>query len=169
MKFSARLLLMVVCLTSAPVVLLSQTPPPEADKDAAEIQQCTLTMDKVTRFAQVYGDLTKMAKDNPQLTAAVESTADGHQSIAGIENKISAEPMIVSAISDHGFATHEFVVLEITILQSALAAAAKQQGADPAKLASEAHVNPANIAFMEEHKADFEELQKQYGVTQSSD
>jgi hypothetical protein len=169
MKSPARLLVLGLYLATVPVALQSQATPAATDKDVAEIQQYTLTMEKVTRFAQVFGDLAKLAKDNPQLTSAMESSADGHESIDGIEKRISAEPRIVAAITDHGFTTHEFIVLEVTIFQAAMAAAAKQQGADSAKLIVEGHVNPANVAFMEQHKAEFEELQKKYGTAQSSD
>ncbi len=123
-------------------------------------------MDKVTRLMQTIGDFGKLAKSDPSLGSALENDAEKHESIADIERRISAHPQIESVIKDHGFTTHEFVVAEFTLFQSAFAAAAKQSGADPAKLASDAHVNPANITFMEQHKQDFEELQKKYGAKQ---
>ena len=154
-----------LCLTLCPSNTHAQSS--ASDKDLAELEHYTLTMEKVTRFAQTFGDLTKLSKEHPELKNSLQSDSENHQNIADIENRISASPLIVDALKNHNFTPHEFVVLELTLFLSAMAEGAKQQGADPAKLASEAHVNPANLAFIEQHKAELDELQKKYGIGQS--
>jgi DNA repair ATPase RecN len=156
---------LALCLTLAPLGSYAQSSP--SDKDLAELEHYTLTMEKVTRFAQTYGDLAKLSKEHPELKNSLQSDSENHQKIADIEQSISAAPLIVETLKSHDFTPHEFVVLEFTLFLSAIAEGAKQQGADPAKLASEAHVNPANLAFIEQHKAELDELQKKYGLGQS--
>jgi hypothetical protein len=53
--------------------------------------------------------------------------------------------------------------------QATFAEAAKKAGADPAKLASDAHVNPANLTFVEQHKAELDAMQKKFSGAGSGD
>jgi len=44
------------------------------------------------------------------------------------------------------------------LFQASLAQYAVDQGADPGKVAGETGVNPANIRFVKEHKAELEQM-----------
>ena len=132
------------------------------DKDLIELEHYTLTWDKVTRCFETLADLNKLAKANPQMAKALDTGEQKDESITTITQRLSSYPQVPAVIQTHGLSVREFVVLQLSVFQSAFAVAAKKMGADPAKLASQAHVNPANIAFMEQHQAEFEELQKKY-------
>jgi hypothetical protein len=150
-------LLLVAMLFPA---LNAQAPVPDRDRD--ELAHYTLTMDKVTHVMQSFADLAALAKTNPQMAAAVQSSADKNQSLADIDRRVAAYPQLVAVFAQHGLTSHEFLVVELTLFQSMMALAGKQAGADPAKLAADAHINPDNITFVEQHRAELEELQKKY-------
>jgi hypothetical protein len=59
----------------------------------------------------------------------------------------------------HALTPHEFILVEMTMIQSAYALAARQSGTSPQKLA-DAHINLANVTFMEQHKSEIEALQE---------
>ena len=159
----ARCFALACSLVLAAFSLHAQAGAKPADKDLIELQQYTLTMDKVTRCFQTLADFKKLQKANPQLATSIDSSGK-NESITEITKRLSAFPQVPPIVQSHGFEVREFVVLELTVFQSAFAVAAKKMGADPAKLASEAHVNPANITFMEQHEVEFAELQKKYPI-----
>jgi hypothetical protein len=129
------------------------------DKDLLEMQHYTLTMPNVTRFWETFGSLAKVAKDHPELKDALETDADKHEDLAAIEKRVSSVPVVKSAITDHGLTVHEFVLLQFTLFQAAMARALAPPGPERAEKAREANVNPANLDFIEKHKAEIEALQ----------
>lgn len=83
--------------------------------------------------------------------------------------RLSSNPEVVAVLKSHGFTPREFALCQMVVFQSAFAEAAKQAGADPAKLASDAHVNPANLTFVEQHKAELDAMQKKFSEVGSGD
>jgi hypothetical protein len=69
---------------------------------------------------------------------------------------------VVSVLKSHGFTPHEFALCQMVVFQAAFAEGAKQAGADPAKLASDAHVNPENLTFVEKHKAELDAMKAKF-------
>lgn len=155
----------IPCLlcSSALVLLLvpasgAQTKP---DADMVEMQHYVLTVDKVNRWGGVVQDLGELARKNPQLAATMESESDKGSSeddLNAMERRYSRHPEVVSVLKSRGFTPHEFVLFQMVLLQAGFAEAAKEAGADPAKLISDGHVNPANLTFVEQHKAELEAL-----------
>lgn len=129
------------------------------DKDALEVQHYTLTMPNVTRFWETFGSLAKVAKDHPELKDALETDADKHEDLAAIEKRVSSVPVVKSAITDRGLTVHEFVLIQVTLFQAAMGSALAPPGPDREKKAAEAGVNPANLDFVDKHKAELEALQ----------
>jgi hypothetical protein len=163
----ARDCALVCSLVLATLSLHAQAGAKAADKDVVELQQYTLTMDRITRCLQILVDLKKLAKDNPQLEASLDPEQK-NQSITDITQRISAYPQIPPVILSHGLGVRDFVVLELSMFQAAIAVAAKKMGADPAKLAFVAHVNPANVTFLEQHEAEFSELLQKYPIMEDN-
>lgn len=157
-----RFLLAPLLLSLALSPLLAQSRA-ATDPDLLELQRYTLTMDKVTRFYESMKDLADLSAAHPELKNKLETDADKHEDLGAIEHRIAAEPLIVSTIAKHGFTPREFVVCEMAYIQTAFASAMlKQPGVDRAKMIADAHINPANIAFVEQHQADLQALQQRY-------
>ena len=156
-------------LSAAPLLLALAISPLAArahaatDPDLIEIQHYTLTMDKVNRFYDSMKELSDLSSDHQGLKDKLETDSDHDKDIAAMERRISSEPLIVSTISKHGYTPHEFVVFEMTFIQTVFdEAMMKQPGADRAKMKDDGHVNPANIAFVEQHQAELQALQQKY-------
>ncbi|HEX6773904.1 MAG TPA: hypothetical protein VF126_17845 [Acidobacteriaceae bacterium] len=152
----------LLCSSSVALLLVpaagAQTKP---DADIIEMQHYVLTVDKVTRLGDVLQDMAQLAQKNPQLASTMESDSDkenGQEDLDGMARRFSAHPEVVSVLKSHGFTPHEFALCQMVVFQAAFAEAAKQAGADPAKLASDAHVNPANLTFVEQHKAELDAM-----------
>jgi hypothetical protein len=134
----------------------------KADPDMIEMQNYTLTVDKIDRFGDAMHDLGELAQKNPQLASAMETDSDKNEDLDAVGRRFSAHPEVAAVLKSHGFSPREFALCEMVIFQSAFAEAAKQAGTDPAKLASDAHVNPANLTFVEQHKAEMDAMRKKY-------
>ncbi len=126
--------------------------------DLTEVEHYTLTMDNVTRLMQTFGDLNKYGKEHPEAKAATSNDSGVKESLSNVEKRISKYPPLVSILQSHKFTVREFLVAEVALLQSSMA-----QALDPTAKAPEG-VNPENLKFVREHKAELEALQKQYGV-----
>ncbi len=125
------------------------------DKDMAELQHYTLTMAKVNAYAEIFGDLKALAKAHPELKDKL--AGDSADSLSASEHRIASQPQVVAVLLKHSFTPREFVVFGVALFQSAFAeATAKQNGIDPGKAAAEAHVNPANMTFVAQHKTELE-------------
>ena len=151
--------LLLLALAVPPVV--AQAHAGAKDPDLVEIQHYTLTMDKVNRFYDSMKDLSELSKTHPELKGKLETDSDSHESLSAVERRISSQPVIVSTLAKHGYSPREFVVFELAYFQAAFAEAMmKQPGADRAKIMADGGINPANIAFVEQHEAELTSLQK---------
>ncbi len=122
-----------------------------------EVQHYLLTMDKMNRFAATFNDLSAYAKQHPESAHMLEGESD--ESLSAAEHRIASKPVVVDILARHSFSPREFVILGFALFQAAFAETmAKQNGVDPAKMAAEAHVNPANMTFVSEHKAELEAI-----------
>jgi len=117
------------------------------------LQHYTLTMAKVNAFVETFGDLKVLAKAHPEVKDML--AGDGNDSLSASEHRISAQPQVVAVLLKHSFTPREFVVFGLALFQAAFAeATARQSGVDPGKAAAGAHVNPANMTFVAQHKTE---------------
>jgi hypothetical protein len=131
-----------------------------ADKDVKEISNYKLTMDAVRKFAQASKTMKQVEKKHSDDDQDDEDSDDSEnsQSLADTEAKLASVPEARKAIEGAGLSVHEYVVITFALLQSAIAQYALEQGADPAKIAHDAGIHPANVTFYKEHKAEIDGL-----------
>ena len=170
--FWSRLpLFSLVLLFLSPALVTAQANKGDGDKDLAEMEHYTLTMDKADRYAKSIGDLATLAQANPKLASKMEGESD--ESLTGAEHRIASEPQVVAVLQKHGFTPRDFILFGLVLFQSAFASeTAKQNGIDPGKAAAQAHVNPANMNFVTLHKAELEAIMariKEAAANSSSD
>lgn len=156
-----------IALLLMPAGSLAQKDKP--DPDMVEMQNYTLSVDKVDRFGDAMHDLAKLAQKNPTAASAMETDADKNENLDAIGRRYSSNLELAGVLKSHGFSPREFALCEMVIFQSAFAEAAKRAGADPAKLASDAHVNPANLTFVEQHKTELDAMRKKYSGAGGND
>ena len=73
--------------------------------------------------------------------------------------RIESNPVARKAVEAAGLSARQYVVITMALFQASLAQYAVDQGADPGKIARETGVNPANIGFVKEHKAELEQME----------
>lgn len=135
------------------------------DADLAEIQDYELTMDDIRMWSEATAELQRVIEANPQLAASLEEEESGSQdlddSIDAMAERYESEPAVRDAIEDTGLSAREYAVIFWAMMQAGMAQFSIEQGADPAEVAREMQVNPANIEFVQEHEAEIAALREQ--------
>ena len=126
------------------------------DADLRELSRYVLTMADVRKYAAVNAALVKLPKAQ-QNEEEDEDDADD-ESLDGMVKRIEAVPEARKSIEAAGLTVRQYAVITMALFQAAFAQFAVEQGADPAKVAQDAGVNPANIRFIKEHKAELDKL-----------
>jgi hypothetical protein len=134
------------------------------DADLRELEEYRLSMEDVNRWMQANRNLVKLSekleREHPEMaeqTEAVEGSGMG--SFDDYETSIDRVPGARDAIEESGLSVHEFAVVGWALIQAGMAEYAVEQGTDPKELAAKAHINPDNLTFAREHKAELATLQ----------
>lgn len=125
------------------------------DADLRELSRYTLTMADIRKYAAANSALA----GQPKVEESDDSDdGDDDESLDEMTARIEKIPAARQAIEGAGLSARQFAVITMALLQASLAQFAIEQGADPAKVARDASVNPANIRFVKEHKAELQKL-----------
>lgn len=127
------------------------------DADLRELSRYTLTMTDVRKFAAANAELAKHPKAEDEDEEA--GGGDG-ESLDEMAARIGRIPEARKAIEGAGLTVRQYAVITMALFQAAFAQYAVEQGADINKVAKDAGVNPANIRFVKDNKAELEKLQK---------
>ncbi len=135
---------------------------PSGDADLRELSRYELTMGDVRKFAAANAALAKHPKaeqnDDEEEDEDEDEGANNNESLDEMAARIGRIPEARKAIEAAGLTVRQYAVITMALFQSAFAQYAVEQGADPAKVARDAGVNPANLRFVKEHKAELEKL-----------
>ena len=138
----------------------------EAQKDPRYQKQIALKKDIEALKANEDpsdADQQKLELLEQQLEQAESSTDNDEfsraNSVTEMAAAISKNAMFSTALSSVGLTPREYSVMTLVLFQSAMWAGMKKQG-----LAKELpkDVNPANVAFMEQHEAEFAAMQQRF-------
>jgi hypothetical protein len=132
------------------------------DPDLREIEHYTLSMENVTRMMDTLGDLMSFAKSHPEQLDALSMDEDKNRTLDEMAKSISAVPVLAEAVRKHGFTPKQFALEEMTLMQAMMGEGLKPTGQSDAEWGKKTHVNPANLAFIREHKDEIAALQKKY-------
>lgn len=130
------------------------------DADLRELSRYTLTLADVRKYAAANESLAKLPKAEE---TEEDSESENDESLDGMVKRIASVPQARKTIEAAGLTVRQYAVITMSIFQAAFAQYAIEQGADPAKVAKDAGVNPANIRFVKEHKAELEKMKKPGG------
>ncbi len=130
------------------------------DADLRELARYELTMADVRKFAAANAALAKhpKAEQNDDEDEDEDESSNDDESLDEMAARIGRIPEARKAIEAAGLTVRQYAVITMALFQSAFAQYAVEQGADPAKVARDAGVNPANLRFVKEHKAELEKL-----------
>jgi hypothetical protein len=139
-------------------------PPSQAatggDADLRELSRYQLTLTEVRKYAAANANLAKHPKVAEDEDAEGDSEDDTNdESLDGMAARIGKIPEARKAIESAGLTVRQYAVITMALIQASMAQFAVDSGADPAKVARDAGVNPANIKFVKEHKAELQKMQ----------
>jgi hypothetical protein len=128
---------------------------PSGDADLRELSRYTLTMADVQKYAAANANLAKNPKTEENEDDDSESDKESLDEMAA---RIGRIPEARKALEAAGLTPRQYAVITMALFQAVFAQYAVEQGADPAKVARDAGVNPANLRFVKEHKAELDKL-----------
>jgi hypothetical protein len=114
----------------------------------------------VRKYAAANANLAKHPKVEEDDDAEDHNDDDSDdESLDGMVARIEKIPTARTAIESAGLTVRQYAVITMALIQASMAQFAVESGADPAKVARDAGVNPANIRFVKEHKAELQKMQ----------
>ena len=129
----------------------------DVDAEVAEITGYRLRMDEVERWYQAQRNVYEAMRKNPALAEQLESDGDD-PSLDELEARFGAVPEVRRAIEAAGLEVRDFVVIVFTLAQAGVANAAVEMGASRDSVLARTGVEPANLDFVREHKAELERM-----------
>jgi hypothetical protein len=135
-----------------------------SDADLRELTRYTLTLPDLRKYSAANEALTKLPKPaEKEEDADSDDESNDSESLDDMVKRMESVPGARKSIEGAGLTVRQYAVITMAIFQAAFAQFAIEQGADPAKVAKDAGVNPANIRFVKEHKAELEKMKKPGG------
>jgi len=157
-RFASTAVLVLVFALLAAVCGEQARSATSGDADLRELSRYQLTMADVRKFAAANANLAKHPKvEQGDDDAEAEDEGD-NESLDVMAARIESNPIARKAVEAAGLSARQYVVITMALFQASLAQYAVDQGADPGKVAGETGVNPANIRFVKEHKAELEQM-----------
>jgi hypothetical protein len=156
-RLAASLLLFVLLCIS--LGACAQTNKASADLAQRESYAYLLTMDKINKLGEVRKALSEWTDVNEQSLKRMgddKSLAEGTfaERAKAFDSKY---PEAARIIREHGISTREYFLANHVLVQAVLAALAKKNGDIQNNSKSDAGLNPANLAYVEQH---LEEIRK---------
>jgi hypothetical protein len=127
----------------------------EDSRDEAAIHDYVLTMPKVQTYAAAVKDYEATGDKNPAIASECKGQLDDEKMSLTDKQKVieSSCPQMNAWIKQHGLTAHDFLFIPMGLMTAGFAQVAAEQGGKPP-----AFVNPANIQFIKEHKAELEKM-----------
>ena len=129
-----------------------------ADPNLKKITDYRLTIEVVRKWAKAAKDLKRLEGDYPELADADFSDSASLDDMAAFLDDI---PEARDAIKKAGLGTREYVVVSFAVMQAAMAQWLMEQGTPRDKIAANMSIHPANLAFVEKHKAEIAAINKE--------
>jgi hypothetical protein len=148
LRFALIALFMASSLGAAPA---RDAGKPNPDEPA--IHDYVLTMDNVRRYAELAKKMRTVKDTDPALVAEMKKIGD--TSAYNVEKAAMMErsPKVAAFLKSNAITAREFVLIPMTVLTASLAMAAEDMKGKPP-----AFVNPVNIRFVRDHRAEIEKL-----------
>lgn len=121
-----------------------------AAADIREMNDYRLNMDDIRKWSAI---MTKA-----QGMKFADNDAGSEPSIDQFQAALDADPKARALIESGGLDTHEFSVITMTMMQSALLEMATAQGANGDSLARSMGITLDNVRFVREHRKEIEAL-----------
>jgi hypothetical protein len=149
--FSALLVISSVSLSNAQG---TKHPPEGFNPDELAIHDYVLSMEKVNQYSDVSRKLETAAAKDPVMAAEMKKVENTN--VYNVEKAalIEKSPRTAAFLKASGITAREFVLIPMTGVTAGIASAAQD-----AKRKPPAFVNPVNIQFVRDHRAELKKLE----------
>jgi len=131
--------------------------------DSAEIQAYRLTMDDVRKLYSVNLALARLARTHPEIVDTAQDTTDASPTVTDLTRQMDAKPLARDAVRVAGLTSRQYFVITFALTYASLNHQAMIMcGHNAQCVAAEAKINPANLAFINQHQAELQRLQQQF-------
>lgn len=121
------------------------------DPDEPVIHDFLLTMAKVQKFSEVAKKMNESGNGDPVMVAEMKKISESDTFNVNKAAMLEKSPHLSAFLKANGMTAKEFIFTPMTVLTAALATAAQDMKAQAPDF-----VNPTNIQFVRDHKADLE-------------
>ena len=153
---AARALLVTALLVPAAVAAQEQGTAQQPTADDVALRNYQLTMDNLRKLKATMLEMKAWDQAHPGSAPSAWSgdISVPHQTIVQRVAALDSLPQLHSALTDAGLTTRDYVLSTLTYLQAQIVASMPGQ---PVPF----NVNPANVAFIQQHQAELKELDLQ--------
>jgi hypothetical protein len=130
--------------------------------DEPAIHDYILTMPKIQNFSDTVKKLNDTGKSDPVMVAEMKKISDFDGSNMAKAAMIDKSPHLSAFLKANGMTSRDFVLTPMVALTAALGTTAQDLKADPPSF-----VNPVNIQFVRDHKAELEKYNLMGGEKES--
>jgi hypothetical protein len=127
--------------------------------DEAALASYTLTMAGVEGWRRASQNLQRLADEDPALAETWQTENNDTSTIGDMIDRIENERRARQAIEEAGISVRDFVLTTFALVQAMFAQAAVEMGQ-----ALPEGVNPANVEFVREHRAELEAMFEEVGA-----
>jgi len=110
-------------------------------------------MDEIKKYAEVSKKLEAAAKSDPVMAAEMKKIEDADVYNVDKAAMMEKSPHVAAALKSNNITARDFVLTPMTAFTAAIGIAAEDAKKEPP-----AFINPENIKFVREHKAELEKL-----------
>jgi hypothetical protein len=125
--------------------------------DSAELKAYRLTIEGVRKWYAAALAFARLARTHPE-SAAADTAEASVTSLTVQARQIEDRPQAREAVRAAGLTAREAVVIVNVLARATFAHMAVLQGMQAQRAAAEAGINPANVAFMNQHQAELQRL-----------
>lgn len=154
--------------TGAAAPAAAAAPAGTGSSDLADVTNYRLTMADFDKFYAAQKNVALKMKALPaEERARIQQQHDAeevpdNETIDQLAARIGKDPIMKQGIEEAGLTTREFALLSLSMMQTGMADAvlAMRPNDNQDSLVREMKVNPENVKFYREHKAELEQRQK---------
>jgi hypothetical protein len=133
-----------------------------SNPDEPAIHDYLLTMPKIQKYSDVVKKLNDTGKSDPVMAAEMKKISDSDVYNVQKAAMIDKSPHLAAFLKANGLTGRDFILTPMVALTAALATAAQDMKAQAPDF-----VNPANIQFVRDHKAELEKYNLMGGEKES--
>lgn len=149
--FSLLVVVSAACLSPAQSTKLAAKGP---NPDEPAIHDFILNMNEINKYAEVSKKLQAAGGSDPVMAAEMKKVEDTDVYLMEKAKLIDKSPHTAAFLKANGMTAREFVLIPMTVVTAGMATAAQDLKGKPP-----AFVNPVNMQFVRDHRAELEKLE----------